>query len=261
MVVSNPVQINGFAVGRVKAISILPNTKNRILVTLQVDKHIPLYHGTQAVLTSTDFLGGKAVVLNVPQPNGQILKDKDTLKGNVEVGVVDEVSKKVEPMLANLDTVSIELKTLLRTFRGTTRVLEGTMGSFKNTSDELNAVMVSNGPQIKGITTNLNQLTASLGGTQKQLNTLLARYTAVGDTLAKAKLSQTVNSIGTTMRSLNTLVADINSGKGSMGKLMKNDSLYRNLNASSASLDALLIDFKAHPKRYVHFSVFGKKAE
>ena len=83
----------------------------------------------------------------------------------------------------------------------------------------------------------------------------------MGDTLAKAHLTQTVNSIGTAMTSLNRMVTDINQGKGSMGKLMKNDSLYRNLNASSASLDALLQDFKARPKRYVHFSVFGKKAE
>ena len=261
MVVSNPVHINGFSVGRIKAIQILPNTKNRILVTLEVDDDIPLYRGTKAVLSSTDFLGGKAVVLEVPAPNGNVLAHKDTVLGTVEKGIVEEVTQKVQPMLANLDTVSLELKTLLRTFKGTTRVLEGTMGSFKNTSNELNSVLASNAPQIKGITSNLQSLTASLGGTQKELNHMIASYSAVGDTLAKAKLTQTVNSIGTTMASIDRMVTDMNQGKGSMGKLINSDSLYNNLNASTASLDALLKDMKDRPKRYVHFSLFGKKKE
>ncbi len=260
LTVSNPVLVNGLSVGRVKELRLVGDTKRAVLATFEIDdKNLILRQGTQALLISDGLLGGKAVRLEVPLQGSALLKDNDTIPGLVEGGITEELTAKAAPMLANLDTVSTEIKKLLRSFEGTSRVLEQTMASFAATSNTTNTLLLANQANIGAITGNAAKLSNQLVDTQKDLDVLVQKFNRFGDSLNRVRLSATVENLNKTVAGLNGVLKDVNAGKGSLGKLTKNDSLYTNLNRSSEALDALLKDMKARPSRYIHFSVFGKK--
>jgi phospholipid/cholesterol/gamma-HCH transport system substrate-binding protein len=210
-------------------------------------------------MISTDLLGGKALRLNSPLKPAPPLGEGDTLVNVVEAGLTDKISESISPLVVSLDSVSEEVQKLLHGFKQTTVVLEATMTSFKNTADASTTLIKGNTESVNTILANTAKLSTQLITTQKELDALLLKSGKFADTLNRMKLSETVAGLNTSLQGLNKALADVNAGKGSMGKLLKSDSLYNNLNHSSAALDALLLDMKAHPSRYVHFSVFGKK--
>jgi phospholipid/cholesterol/gamma-HCH transport system substrate-binding protein len=138
-------------------------------------------------------------------------------------------------------------------------ILNKTLESISELSQTSNGVMADSRKDIQAITGNINKLSLALIDTEKQLKGILGKVDVLGDSLKKADLAGAIHSLHRTTDELNQTVLALNKGQGTMGKLLKSDSLYRNLNASSASLNALLVDFKANPKRYVNFSVFGRK--
>jgi phospholipid/cholesterol/gamma-HCH transport system substrate-binding protein len=119
--------------------------------------------------------------------------------------------------------------------------------------------MAGNSDNITAITHNAAQFSHQLLSTQKEIDLLMGKFNRFGDTLNKIKLAATINNLNKTLEGFNGVLKDVNNGKGSLGKLAKNDSLYTNLNKSTEALDALLKDMKSRPSRYIHFSVFGKK--
>jgi phospholipid/cholesterol/gamma-HCH transport system substrate-binding protein len=261
LVISSPVLVNGLNVGRVSELKLSSaKADSKVIATLELDnKELILTKGTFCTLVSTDLLGGKALRLTQPSIPGTPLGEEDTIRAEVEKAFTDELADQVAPMISNLDSVSGEVKVLLRSFRKTTTILEGTMLSFKNTADASNQLLASNKGSITTITKNAASLSGQLLGTQKELDVLLLKFGRFGDSLNRMKLATTVANLNKSIEGLNGVLKDVNAGKGSLGKLTKNDSLYTNLNKSSEALDALLIDMKAHPGRYIHFSVFGKK--
>ncbi len=108
---------------------------------------------------------------------------------------------------------------------------------------------------------NVNRLSASLIETERQLKPILAKADTFADSLQGLQLKQTLGSVNRTVANLQGILAAVNRGQGSLGKLTTNDSLYRNVNATTASLERLLTDLRENPKRYVHFSLFGKKTK
>ena len=110
------------------------------------------------------------------------------------------------------------------------------------------------------ITTNLSELTSDLKTTQRKFDHLAGNLNTITDTLKKAEVNKMIRNMNATVAEAQTAVKKFNENTGTLGKLMNNDSLYNNLNSSAKNMDALMIDLKANPKRYVHFSVFGKSA-
>jgi phospholipid/cholesterol/gamma-HCH transport system substrate-binding protein len=257
LLIGNPVTLNGYQVGQVDQIELLPKQTDGLLVTLIVKREVALTEASVSNLASADLLGGKVIELLVKP--GQALEDKDTMTSAKEVGLTDKIGDMAGPVLANLDSVSEQLIVVLKGFRNTGGALNAVLANTKTTTASLNGIMADNRDDIKGITSNLNRLTGNLTETEQSVKVLIGKMNRLGDTLNKAEIAKAVNKASAAMTSLNQVLADVQQGKGTMGKLAKNDSLYRNLNASSAALARLLEDFKARPKRYVHFSVFGKK--
>lgn len=106
---------------------------------------------------------------------------------------------------------------------------------------------------------NVNKLSSSLIETEKQLKPILAKADTFADSLQGLQLKQTLGTVNKTVDNLQRMLADISKGRGSLGKLASDDALYSNVNKTTASLEKLLTDFRENPKRYVHFSLFGKK--
>ncbi|MFC5409978.1 MlaD family protein [Larkinella bovis] len=255
---SNPVQLNGLSVGRVDKIDILQQQNNKLLVTLDIDKRIEVGRGSKAILSDAGVLGGKMIVLQINQ-TGEPLGIGDTLLSGKDGGITAVLKEKALPVLNNVDSLTINLNRIVKQFDRTGLILNKTLEGAQATTGALQLTIDENRANIRRLMTNLGTLSASLAETEKEIKPLLAKAGTFADSLNALKLSQTLATVNQSVGTLQQMLADINSGKGTLGKLKGDEALYRNVNNATASLDKLLTDFREHPKRYVHFSIFGKK--
>jgi phospholipid/cholesterol/gamma-HCH transport system substrate-binding protein len=255
---SNPVQLNGLNVGRVDRIDILQKEGNKLLVTLDIDKRIQVGRGSKAVLADAGVLGGKLVILQINQ-SGAALEVGDTLVSGKEAGLTALIKEKTLPVLNTVDSLTINLNRIVKQFDRTGLVLTKTLEGVQATTGTLQLTIGENREGIKRLMTNLGNLSASLAETEKEIKPLLSKAGTFADSLNALKLSQTLANANKSIGTLQQMLADINSGKGTLGKLKDDEALYKNVNGATASLEKLLTDFREHPKRYVHFSLFGKK--
>jgi phospholipid/cholesterol/gamma-HCH transport system substrate-binding protein len=256
--VSNPITINGVQVGQVSGKTLLQNQGNRVLLTLDVEKDITLNDSTVAVVASTGLLGGKEIKLVIGKGT-RAITEGDTLIPSIETDMVAMLAEQAKPLSRDLDSAINNLNVLLKQFQQMSKPLSGTMKNLETTSTTLNAILAQNQAAIKGIATNLQAMSGALNDPKTGVKPLMTKLNAAGDTLSRMQLAQTVEKANASIANINKLLSEINQGQGSLGKLAKNDSLYNNLNRFSANLDSLMVDFRQRPKRYVHFSVFGKK--
>ncbi|MDJ1467518.1 MlaD family protein [Xanthocytophaga flava] len=256
--VSNPITVNGVQVGQVAGKTLLQNRGNQVLITLDIEKEVKLNDSTVAIVASTGLLGGKEIKLLIGK-GGRPLDEGDTLISQIEVDMLGKLAEEAKPLSRDLDTALYNLNVLLKQFQQISKPLGGTLQNLENTSSALNGILAQNQAAIKGILTNLNAMSGALNDPQTGVKPLMAKLNATGDSLSRIQLGQTVDKANASLANISKLLNEINQGQGSLGKLAKNDSLYNNLNRFSANLDSLMVDFREHPKRYIHFSVFGKK--
>jgi phospholipid/cholesterol/gamma-HCH transport system substrate-binding protein len=131
--------------------------------------------------------------------------------------------------------------------------------SLEQTAYKLDDFVASEKAKISSILTKLNVLASMLEKNTGRIDNIIANLNNLSDSLARAQLKDAIANADKTLKELNVLVAQINSGQGTLGKMVKNDSLYNNLNKSSEDLDKLIKDLRINPERYIHFSVFGRK--
>ncbi|RAK02236.1 phospholipid/cholesterol/gamma-HCH transport system substrate-binding protein [Larkinella arboricola] len=255
---SNPVQLNGLSVGRVDRIEILPTRSNQLLVTLDIDKQIKIGQGSKAVLADAGVLGGKVIILQI-KPSNTSLESGDTLVSGKEAGITALIKEKTLPVLNSVDSLTFNLNRIVKQFDRTGLILNKTLEGVEATTGTLQLTVGENRESIRRLMANLSSLSASLAETEKQVKPLLAKANTFADSLNALKLGQTLASANQSIGTLQQMLADINSGKGTLGKLKGDEALYRNVNGATASLEKLLTDFRENPKRYVHFSLFGRK--
>ncbi|WMJ73108.1 MlaD family protein [Cytophagaceae bacterium ABcell3] len=250
---SNPVLINGFNVGRVNNIKFQP-ASNDLLVTLDVDKNIPLTDSTYARLTSSDILGGKSIELFIN--NGtRVLKNGDTLIAQKDHNITQQLSEKAMPLLSNIDSTIIKVNQMFG--RDMENSIQGTMGSIQNASKDLEEILSNNKYKINSISTNLANLTNSLKETERSIKPVISKLNAIADSLDDADIKRVVDNANQSLSNLEQITAKIDRGEGNLGKLVHDSTLYNNLSSSLYDLDNLLIDFQENPKRYVNFSLIS----
>lgn len=259
---SNPVTFNGVTVGRV--MDIIPDQEaDRVKVVLTINKDIQLTDQTVALLADADLLGSKVIKLAIGK--GNLLEGKNEIKGGVESGLLASTTKKLDPTLQKVDSLLTNLNVVVKQFENTGNSLKVLMASATQTTNGVNGIVAANSKSLQAITQNAATLTANLNALSQnldsQLKPILSKTNSFADSLSAVQIGQTVQQLNTTVAGLQGVLKDINSGKGTIGKLTQDDSLYVNLDRTAASLNALLSDMKASPKRYVHFSLFGGKKE
>ena len=253
LAVSNPVTLNGYDVGRVSDINIIQEQDNIVKVELDIQESLVIGQSTQAELT-TDLLGSKSVVLKMK--NGDTpLESGGTIEGTVEQGLMETILDSTDPLKSTI----IKVNELLIGFSDSKLKLDSALVNFTQTAKKINYALDQNQRNILKITNDLSELTGILKDEQDGVKPLLANINTITDSLKVLELSETVNNLNKTLSSLKSTMDKVNNGAGSMAKFMNDDSLYTNLNHTAEDLDKLLIDFRENPKRYVHFSLFGKK--
>ncbi len=264
--VSKPVLINGFQIGRVSGLTLLPN--GQILAEFKIKPEYEIPKNTIALLASTDLLGGKAIVFELGSAN-QFAANNDTLTGNVQRNIMDQVEpvqKKAEAIIAQLDTVLTSISAIMnpnfqknvnRSFNSIANTLE----TLEGTSVKVDGLVGSQSTRIASILANVESISGNLKNNNQQITAILANFNKVSNDVASANFKETLQNANTAVANLQATVDKINNGKGSIGLLINDDKLYQNLNNAAGNLDKLMLDLRANPKRYVSFSVFGGKKD
>lgn len=255
---ANPVLLNGYPVGRVMEIQLLPEKNNILQVKLDIKKDVAIPEGTQAVLVDGGVLGGKAIRLAMGT-SSNVLPDKSQLIAAKELGLMALLQNQASPVLSQADSLMRNLTMISAGFKETGDALNKVLANFDQTGNSLNLILSENRTKIAGLMGNLNKLSESLVETEKGIKPLLANANTLVDSLRAIELGNTIATARNTIGELQTLLAGIKSGEGTAGKLIADDALYNNINYTMVSLNQLLANFREHPKRYINVSVFGKK--
>jgi phospholipid/cholesterol/gamma-HCH transport system substrate-binding protein len=271
LIPSNPLQINGYKIGQIKSISLIERGgKNQVLVKFIITEDVNIPKNSVARAVSTDLLGTKVVELQFSNDK-EFVASGDTLLAENEEGLKESFNRqlgplqtKAENLISSMDTVMEAVSKVLnvRTRENIDKSFESVRKailSLEHTAYRLDDLMASEKPKISSVLTNLNGISANLHKNEQKINNILNNFSNLSDDLAQSQLKNAVANADNTLKELNSLMTRINEGEGTLGKLVKNDSLYNNLNKSAEDLDKLLKDLKENPKRYVHFSLFGRK--
>lgn len=253
--VSNPVLINGLTVGRVGEIRIIQEMNNQILVAIEVDDDILLGDSTVALLINSDFLGSKAINLEVNRIYNP-KQDGDTLISMIDRSITEVIKDKAMPVVENINVSIAEANKLLSMLTDNRQKMDNIFDSFERTSKNIESMSSENRQNLNNITTNLNELTETLNNPENGIKPLMTSLSQFADSLNHLELRQTVDKTNQAMQNLSTILDNVNQGRGTLGRLAKDDSLYVNLNQSIRDLDRLLNDLRENPKRYVNFSIF-----
>ncbi len=256
--VSNPVKINGMSVGRVSNIEIEQDEAHSLLVSLEVREDIRVGAGSVALLTDGDLLGGKLVELQISDTS-PYLGDGDTIASKTGKGLTDLMQEKALPVLANFDSTIITLNQLASEYKGMGTQVKQTMQNVEGATAQVNLMLAENRARIAKILETIDKLSASMAETEKELKPLLSNMNTLSDSLKSAPIAATIAETKAVLEEAKASMQALNEAEGTMGLLLKNDSLYRNMDQAIRDLDSLFIDMKDRPGRYIHFSVFGKK--
>ncbi len=250
------VSINGFNVGKVNDIK-FKDESGSLLVTFSVSDNFTFSRNSLAELYDTGIIGGKGIQIRPVFDGAPEAQSGDTLLTDTRPGLTELVQQKLTPLqqkiegaFTNADTLLMNVNQILddktkNELRESIANLNKLMGSLQGSAGVLNELLQKNQGKLDSSLTNFSELSAN--------------FAQLSDSLNNAGLGRTMANLESTVSSLDKILANIQEGEGSMGKLMKDEALYANLNNASKQLDLLLQDFRLNPKRYVNVSVFGKK--
>lgn len=253
---SSPVTINGLQVGKVTNISFLDETGD-IIVEMGIEKEFEFSKTSYVKIYGGDFIGGKSISIVPDFKNSEIAVSNDTLEGRTEEGLLELVNEKLSPLQEKVEGTVVSIDTLMN---GINRILDKeTEDDIKSSIANLNQTMETLTKTAKKVDNLLNKnssgITNSINNFEKTSDNLLK----ISDSLSTVEFKKMFAEVEETINNLNAVSKKINSEEGSLGLLLKDKSLYNNLDNATRELELLFEDIKENPKRYVHFSIFGKK--
>lgn len=249
LAVSNPVLVNGFAVGRVNHIRIMQNKENKVLVELMIDSDILLGDSTQAILNS-DFLGGKSILLSIGNST-KPLNANDTLIAVVAKGILDLLSETANPVADNVQTTLRKFNVILDNLTKNSQQLDSIFKKLQATPDLLNRTLITANGKVDELSVTVKQVADNLNGSLAELKPTIANFKVLSDSLKRLELNKTVKTATATLNKLNTTLDKVSNGNSTMSKLMTEDSLYVNLNKLLLSLDTLAQHFDDNPNHFM----------
>ena len=243
---SSPVFANGYKVGLVRDIQYNYKELGSVTVEVELDEEMRIPKGSKGELV-TEMLGTVKMNLILNLESQSYLQPGDTLDGfanNGLMGVAETMVPKVEQLLPKMDSILSSLNRLLAdpALTQTLHNAEQITANLNVTTHELNKLMKNELPTITGNLTSISE----------NINTITTN-------LKEVDYASTMKRIDSTLANIQTLTNKLNSKDNTIGLLFNDPTLYQNLSATTANASSLLEDLKAHPKRYVHFSIFGKK--
>jgi phospholipid/cholesterol/gamma-HCH transport system substrate-binding protein len=260
---SSPVEINGYKVGVVRSLDFIDATSGKLLVVFSVKKNFKLPKNTIAEIVPVSLLGGMKVQFVYGKGPGTY-KEGDTIPGRLAESLIDKIDTEILPVKEKLSNLITVLDSVIASvdeimdpeFK---REFKETVAHLNNTTASLDKVLGSKEKELAAIVDNINKFTSMLADNSGKMNKTFTNLETISDSLKASDISAAVSNLKASLEKASKLMENLNQGKGSAGQFLTNDTLYSNLSGSLESLNLLLKDMKANPKRYVHFSIFGKK--
>lgn len=255
LVNSAPVTLNGLAIGKVDAITIQPDGK--LLVEMQINTDFPISKSSIAEIYDSGLVGGRQIAIKPNFQDKNYIKSGDYLKASSKLGITDALAQQLEPLQYKVQKLLDNADALFTNFNDI--LDEKTKKNLKNSISELNKTLSEFSVASKNINGMIVDNKSKFNSTMTNFDKTSANFSKMSDSLAKANLGQTVRNLEKTLANVDKIMIDIEQGKGTMGKLMKDDGMYTNFTNTSKELELLLQDVRLHPTRYVNVSLFGKK--
>ena len=247
-----PVTINGLQIGSVSDISFMPNMTGELVVKLEIDNPFPFSKNSVFKIYGADLMGAKSLAISV-KDGTEMAMNGDTLKGRIDPSLTTVLNDEVQPIKKKLEKLMV--------------ALDITATNINNLTGG------ENGENISEVISNLNKnlanfavVSAKLKDNSNVIDTIFSNisdmsynFKVLSDSLSDAKIASAINNFDSVMEEMSLTLQTINSGDGTISKLLYDRELYDNLSASTKELHDLLEDMKLNPNRYVHVSVFGKK--
>lgn len=260
--VANPVTINGLQVGKVYEMHETDRSLDGIVVAINLSKDIDIPSNSFASISS-DLLGASSIVIT--KGDGKdMMKNGDTLFTQTSSGLVEGLKASLNPALNSVNGAVRSLDSLLKVVGAyfdpaTKNNFHTIVGNLTTSSAELEQLLNSQTGNLAKVLGNVNTFTAGLARQNGKIDTTLANLTRASDKFANLDLDQTLSALQKMLNELNGVIAKANSKDGSLGLLLNDPKLYKNLESTTYKLNILLDDVRVHPKRYVNISVFGRK--
>lgn len=252
---SSSVTINGLEIGKVVSIN-FADSQGNLVVTFNVKNDFKFSKSSEARIYGGGLIGGKSLAIVPDYEENSEAKSGDTLKGTIDEGIFELVNdrltplqKKAENVIDQTDSVLVAVNDVLDTdtrsnLRTAIANLSETAISFKNASNSLDGLLSQNSEKLNRTFTNLDEMSGN--------------FKTISDSVAQLDLSQLVGDMQKVVSDFESVSSKLADGQGSAGKLLNDDQLYNNMERATRQMEELMQDIKLNPKRYVHFSVFGK---
>ena len=265
---SNPIIINGLQVGTVYKITTDKNMR-QIMVDMNITKDINIPKNSIAIIKGNP-IGSTSIEIKLGDASMH-LKDKDTIYTETTSGVFDDVLKKVDPVLYEVRKAVTSIDTLIGKFNTILDpAAQGNVASSLANLNRITAMLVystaslntllntQSGALAKSLN-NLNSITSNFATNNSKINSVMSNLDKTTQNFARLNFKKTLDTLDRTINDLRDIVAKFDNNKGTLGKLINDPTLYQNFTSSGNKLNLLLDDIRVNPKRYVNFSVFGKK--
>ncbi len=256
LLVGANVMINGLSIGNVTELDFLPNS-TKILVTLKVKDKLNFSSNSIASIYETGVLGGLAISIEPIFDRQSILQTGDTLRSSVRPGLTELINRQIEPLSRQLQSTITSIDSI---FTGASNVLNvETQENIKESIEVLTSAInaVNNSATI--IENTLTEKQSIINNTLDNIESITTNFAEVSNEFNNFPLNDILSNLENSLDGINSLVNNINSDNSSFGRLINSDEVYINLNSSIENLNLLINDIKTNPKKYVHFSIFGRK--
>lgn len=277
LAVSNEVQLNGFKIGLVKNVQLHPTIAQKILVTFSIiNDEVLVPHGSIINMISLDVLGTKALSLSLntePTTSPAYYESGDTLTSFVEADIAEQINKellplkkKTEQLIGSVEGIIVSINAFWDTSAAYTideslfEFREG-IAKFGNLANSLSMFITEEIAVVDRVLVNVDSISGNLAAKSAAVSKTIDNVETISNTLADTDIKAVVESTRKTLEELNGVLARVNNGEGSLGALLKTDSLHRELLETNQSVQNLLDDMEANPNKYVHFSLFGRKVK
>jgi phospholipid/cholesterol/gamma-HCH transport system substrate-binding protein len=266
---SASVQLNGFQIGIVDQIYFAPNSYRVIVKILVNDRHVQIPKNSEAHIVS-DLLGTRTLSIALGTDRN-LAESGDTLIAVRDLGISDELKNAIMPIKKQVESLAGSIDTVIRGFNNvfnrntqtglvsTFESMNGSMRRLEHAVTEADLLISSERIKLGNILSNVKSISDNLNNNNQKLSNIFSNLDRITDDVAKSNVKETMTNLQQSITQLNKVLGGIERGEGSVGQLVKNDSLYNNLESSTRNLNLLLEDLRLNPKRYVQVSVFGKK--
>ena len=271
LTVDNAVTLNGFKVGKVNQAGLIPDQPGKILVGIVInEEQLMIPSKTVARIISQDLLGTKAIALIITEDSTSA-QIGDTLVSEVEKELQESVDERIKPLekktkqlLGSIDSAVVIVQSILNTdarenLSASFVSIKKSFQTLEKTAVKVDALVASESEKISSIITSVQSITNNLKKNNARITDVITNFSNISDSLAKVDFAETMMNASKALKQTADIMTKVNSGEGTIGMLLHNDTLYTNLESSALELDMLLEDMRVNPKRYVHFSIFGRK--